>query len=73
MGTGCGVFLFGILNTSCMNPNHEKPLDTGFYVGDRDHIPRHFPVCWRAMSVVVTVIGIIAIACFYPLLAYNRR
>jgi hypothetical protein len=56
-----------------MNPNHEKPLDTGFYVGDRDHIPRHFPVCWRAMSVVVTVIGIIAIACFYPLLAYNRR
>lgn len=73
MGGGIGSVAFGVLNVSCMNPLKEKPLDSGYFAVDRDHIARHFPICWREMSVVLVLVGIAAGVCFYPLVAYNRK
>lgn len=73
MGAGLGTVMFGVMNASCMNPYHEKAMETGYYSGDKDYIARNFPVCWRFMAIVLVIIGSVGAALFYPLTAYNRR
>lgn len=73
MGAGLGSVMFGVMNSSCMNPLHEKTMDTGYYSGDKDYVSRNFPPCWRIMSMALLLIGSIGATLFYPLTRYNSK
>lgn len=73
MGAGLGSVIFGVFNITCMNPLHEKAMESGYFSGDRDYIAKNYPPCWRLMAIVVLLIGSVGTALFYPLVSFNRK